>query len=67
MPREINLATFYKAECIPDLFTKWETVLFLLSKCIQRSGSNAKVEIESLFTEQTCVGFVPKGSTKEAS
>ena len=35
IPREINLAAFYKAECISD-FTKWETILFLLSKCIQR-------------------------------
>ena len=36
IPREINSATFYKAACISDLFTKWETISFLLSKCIQR-------------------------------
>ena len=35
IPRETK-ATFYKAESISDLFTKWETILFLLSKSIQR-------------------------------
>ena len=47
-----------------DLFTKLEIILFLLSKCIIGGTRNAKIDVESLFTEQTCVGFVPKGSTK---
>ena len=54
---------FYEAECISDLFTKWEIILFLLSKCIIWNTRNAKIEVESLFTEQTCIGFVPKVST----
>ena len=65
--REIKLAMFYKAECILDLFTRWEIILFLLSKCIIWGIRNAKIEVESLSTEQTCVGFVPKGSTKKVS
>ena len=65
MLREINLAIFYKAECISDLLTKWEIILCLLSKCIIWDTRNAKIKVESLFTEKTCVGFVPKGSTKK--
>ena len=65
--REIDLAIVHKAECISDLFTKLEIILFLLSKCIICGTRSAKIEVESLFTEQTCVGFVPKGSTKNMS
>ena len=48
-------------------FTKWEISLFMLSKCIIWGTRNAKFEVESLFTEHTCVIFVPKGSTKKVS
>ena len=50
-----------------DLFTKYKIILFLLSKCLIGGTRNAKIEVESLFTEQTCVGFVPKGSTQKVS
>ena len=41
--------------------------MFLLSKCIIWDTRNANIEVGSLFTEHTCVGFVPKGSTKNVS
>ena len=64
--REINLAFFfYKAECNSDALVKWGIILCLLSKCIIWGTRNTKIEVESLFTEQTCVGFVPMGSNKQ--
>ena len=48
--REIILAIFYKA----DVLTKWEIILFLVSKWTILGSKDAKVEGESLFTELTC-------------
>ena len=31
--REINLSIFYKAAYISDVLTKWEIILFFVSKC----------------------------------
>ena len=65
--REINSAIFYKAECNSDAFIKLGIILLLLSQCIIWGTRNTKVEFESLFTEQICVGFVPTGSNKNVS
>ena len=61
--REIYLATFYKVAYISDVLTELEIILFLMSKCTILGSKDAKVEGESLFTELTCVGIVPKLST----
>ena len=61
------LSIFYKAECNSDLLTKWEIILFLLCKCTILGARNTTIEVESLFIETSCVGFVPKSSTKKVS
>ena len=55
--REINVALFNKSECDSDSFTKWEIILFLLYTIL--STRKTKIEVERLFIEQNCVGFVP--------
>ena len=65
--REINLAIVYKAECNSDAFIKWGISLLLLSKCIIWGARNTKIQVESLFKEQTCIGFVPMVSNKKVS
>ena len=63
--REIKVAIVYKAECNSDLLTRWEIILSLLSQCTILGTGNTKIEVKSLFIEQDCVGFVPKGSTRK--
>ena len=58
--REINLV--YKAESFSELYTMWEIIFILLFTIL--GTRNTKIEVETLFIEQKCVGFVPKGSTK---
>ena len=44
--REINLAILYKAECISDLFTKWERISMIKAcifpKSLKRQGQILK-------------------------
>ena len=45
---------FYQA----DVLTKWEIILFLVSKCTILCSKDAKCEGECVFTELTCFAIV---------
>ena len=49
--RELNLAIYEKAGSISDLFTEWEIILLLSSRCITWGVKNAKFESVSVLTD----------------
>ena len=58
---------FFTNQCDLDSFIKWEVILFLPCKCAILGTTNTKIEDESLFIEQNCVGFEPKVSFQKVS
>ena len=48
-----------------DLFTEWEIILLLSSRCIILGVRDATYQSISVLTDQICVGFVPKGPNQK--